>query len=67
MQYRILKSCIWETKHLSTHADSSTDTKKNSASKVKIAEENKTFLAQLFYTFYRQKFSWKALESYQKT
>ena len=55
------KSGIQETKHLSTDADSSIDTKKNPASKEKIAERKKTFFAQWFYTLYKQKFSGEAL------
>ena len=48
-----------ETKHLSTNADSCTDTKNNPASKAKFLE-NLTFFARQFYTL-----MWKSIQIWQ--
>ena len=56
-QNLILKSRIRETKNLLTNADSSTNTKKNLASKAKFTKKNKKNSARRFYTLYDQKFS----------
>ena len=50
------KSRIWETKHRSTNADSSTNTNKNPASRAKFLPKKLTFFARRFYTLYEQKF-----------
>ena len=56
MQEYVEKSCIWETKNLSTDADSSTDTKKVLLGRQN-SPKNKLFFARRFYTLYEQKFS----------
>ena len=50
------KSRIQETKHLSTDADSSTDTKKNPASKAKLAKKKTCFLRGDFTPFMSKRF-----------
>ena len=57
IEYNKKKSCIQETMHLSTNADSSTNSKKNPDSKAKFAVFCFFLIARRFCTIYNQKFS----------